>query len=174
HLPHHPLDDARPPAHIRREKAPGLLREIDQDRAGLEHRERLAAVGRPMVDDGRDPVVRADRQELRAKLFAGADVDGDDPVGEPQLLQHDRDFPAVRRRRVMEVDHAVPAQMVAVRLKDSSDSEKPPRVMAGLDEHMYPTPKTWQTGAQIEPDREALDAVSNHHRWLAAQAGMAG
>src|SRR5271170_7513813 len=27
--------------------------------------------------------------------------------------------------------------------------------MPGLDEHMYLTPKTWQTGAQLKPDREA-------------------
>src|SRR5262245_48045330 len=61
-----------------------------------------------MVDDGRNAVVRADREEFGAKLLAGADIDRDDLIGKPEFLQHDRDFPAVRRGRVMQVDHGSP------------------------------------------------------------------
>ncbi|GCC48828.1 hypothetical protein chiPu_0032996 [Chiloscyllium punctatum] len=108
HLPHHPLDDVRPRTQLPRQEAAGLVGEIDQDRAGLEHRERTAAVGWLMVDDRGDPVVRADRQEFRPKLLAGADVHRDHRVREPQFLQHDRNLPAVRRRRVVQVDHRRP------------------------------------------------------------------
>src|SRR5260370_31077849 len=55
--------------------------------------------------DRRNPIVRADRQKFRLELFTGADVDGNNLVGKAELFQHDRDFPAVRRRRIIEVDH---------------------------------------------------------------------
>src|SRR5882672_3810355 len=107
HLPHHPLHHPGPPAHIWRQKAAGLVSQIDQDGAGFEHRKRLAAIGRRVVHDRRNPIIRADRQKVRLELVAGPDVDGDDRIGNAKLLQHDRDFPAVRRRRVIEVDHAI-------------------------------------------------------------------
>ncbi len=59
-----------------RQEAAGLLAEVDQDRAGLERRERFAAVGGRVVDDRRNAVVRTDLKEFRTKLLAGADVDG--------------------------------------------------------------------------------------------------
>src|SRR5262245_2047787 len=62
--------------------------------------------GRVVVDDRRHAVVRADRQELRLELIAPADVDRDRAVRHGQLLQHDRDLPAVRRRTIVDVDHA--------------------------------------------------------------------
>jgi hypothetical protein len=36
-----------------------------------------------MIDDRRNPVVRADRQKFRLELFAGPDVDGNDGIGKP-------------------------------------------------------------------------------------------
>src|SRR6266446_1993716 len=60
-----------------------------------------------MIDDRRNPVVRADREKFRFELIAGPDVDGNDVVGNAEFFQHDRDFPAVRRRRVMKVDHGI-------------------------------------------------------------------
>ena len=66
-----------------RQEAAGLLGEIDQDRAGLEHRKRLAAVGGRMVDDRRNAVVRADREKFRLELLAGADVDRNEVIGKP-------------------------------------------------------------------------------------------
>src|SRR5260370_38518804 len=40
-------------------------------------------------------------------------------------------------------------------------------------EHMYATPKSWQIDVQIRTTGSA-NAVSNHHRRLAAKTGMAG
>ena len=47
----------------------GLLREIDQDRAGFHERDRLAA-GTVRIDDGRNLVVRADLEEIGLELVA--------------------------------------------------------------------------------------------------------
>ena len=58
-----------------------------------------------MIHDRRNTIVRADRQKFRLELLAGPDVDGNDGIGKAEFLQHDRDFPAIRRRRVIEVDH---------------------------------------------------------------------
>src|ERR1700732_4584113 len=52
----------------------------------------------------------ADREKFRLELFAGADVDGNNRIGKAELFQHDRDFPAIRRRRVIEVDHGFPSR----------------------------------------------------------------
>jgi hypothetical protein len=68
---------------------------------------------RRTINDCRYPIVGADGQKLRPELFAGANIHWNNRIGQPQLLQHDRDFPAVRRRRVMEVDHAVVLKMAA-------------------------------------------------------------
>ena len=73
HLEHHPLD--RLVAAIAgRQQLPGLLREIEQDRAGFEQAERLAArtVG---IDDRRDLAVWVERQEFRRPALVLADVD---------------------------------------------------------------------------------------------------
>src|SRR3546814_4503736 len=71
---------------------------IDQDRPGLEDRIRLGAIGgrRLMVDDGGDPVVRTDRQEVRRELLVLADVDREDLILHAGLFQHDGDLAAVR------------------------------------------------------------------------------
>src|SRR5450759_4213108 len=87
HLPHHPLRDVGAPAHALRQKAAGLVGQINQDRAGLEYRKRLAAVWWRTIDDRRDSIVRANCQKVRLELLAGADVDGNDGIGKPELLQ---------------------------------------------------------------------------------------
>src|SRR3954469_15274625 len=94
-----------------------------------------------MINDRRDPVVGADSQKFRPKLLAGADVDGNDGVGKPEFLQHDRDFPAVRRRRIVQVDHGS---------LDPSPRVYSP-VTATFVVLLYADHKTWQTGAQSEP-----------------------
>src|SRR5229473_1781400 len=113
HLPHHPLHHPGAAAHILRQETSGLVGEIDQDGAGLEYRKRPAAVGRQPIDDRRNPIVRADREKFRLELLASPNVDRHDRVGKPQFLQHDRDFPAVRRRRVVKVDHGMILQETA-------------------------------------------------------------
>ena len=83
-----------------RHQLAGLVGEIDQDRAGLEQRHAVVA-----VDDGGDAVVRADLQELRLELLVLVDVDRMRRVGQPELLEHDGDLAAVRRRPGVEIDH---------------------------------------------------------------------
>ena len=92
-------------AHVLRHEAAGLLGEVDEDGAGLEHRDGRAAVRRCIVDDRRHAVVGADRQELGLELVALGDVDGEDPVGDARLLDEDRDLVAVGRRPVVQIDH---------------------------------------------------------------------
>src|ERR1700675_4847418 len=74
----------------------GLLAEIDEDRARFENADRRAAWA-VAVDDRRDPVVRADPQELGAELLALADVDRLYTIGQPHFLERDADLAAVRR-----------------------------------------------------------------------------
>ena len=96
HLPHQPFIDRDALGQRLGQEFAGLFAEIKQDRAGLEHADRLAV--RPVgIDDGGDLVVGADGEERRRHLLALADVHRDHLVGQPHLLQRDRDFAAVRR-----------------------------------------------------------------------------
>ena len=79
HLEHQPLQAGEPVARVGRDQLPGLLGEVDQDRAGLEQRHRRPP-GPSWIDDRRDAVVGGDRQELRLELVAGADVDRNDRI----------------------------------------------------------------------------------------------
>src|SRR6202034_2258797 len=74
----------------------GLLAEIKQDRAGFEDADALAA-GAIGIDDRRDLVVRADRQEFRRHLLALADVHRTHLVGQAHFFERDADLAAVRR-----------------------------------------------------------------------------
>ena len=88
------------------EEAPRLVREVEQDRAGLEERD-LAAAGAVVVHDGRDLVVGADREELGLELMAAADVHPLCAVGEAAFLEHDVDLLAVRGGCGVEIDQIV-------------------------------------------------------------------
>src|SRR5262245_55608432 len=101
HLEHEPLDRARAALAVLRQQAPGLLGQVDQDRAGLEDRE-IALVP---VDGGGNPPVRVDGEEPGLLLLELGQVDRVHLVGEAELLEGDRGFPAVRRRRGVENDH---------------------------------------------------------------------
>ena len=162
HLPHQPFHDAGAGPRFLRQEAPGLVGQIDQDRPGLEHRDRLAAIGRRAVHDGRNAVVRADRQKFRPELLAGADVDRNDLIGKPEFLQHDRDFPAVGRRRVVQVDHGFPW----LPMREYSPRWRLLLFCTSIIRHGR------QALNQNRPG--GSHAVSNHDRRLLAQAGMAG
>src|ERR1700738_5568042 len=88
-----------------RHEAAGFLCEINQDRTALENRHRLAAIGGSPIDDRRHPAVGTELEELRLVLVATAKLHGLDGVRQAAFLQHDRDFPAVRRWRVVQLDH---------------------------------------------------------------------
>jgi hypothetical protein len=94
--------------HIPRHELSGLLRQIDQDGAAFEYRHRLAAIGRRAIDDRRHPAVGAEFQEFRLVLIATAQLHRMDGIKQAAFLQHDGDLPAIRRRRVMQVDHRNP------------------------------------------------------------------
>ena len=96
-----------PAAQIARDEAPGLLGEIQQDRARFEQRNRRAAVGRLVVDDRRHAVVRGDLEKVRVELFAFTDVDRLDPIRNAGLLEEHRDLVAVRRRPIVQIDHRI-------------------------------------------------------------------
>src|SRR4051794_14510016 len=79
---------------------------MEQDGTGLKHRNRFAVC--VVINNGRHAAVWADGQELGLELVAASNVDRDQLVREAALLQHDGDLPAVWRRPVVEVDHALP------------------------------------------------------------------
>jgi hypothetical protein len=97
-----------PSPHRLRHELSGLLGQIDQDRAALEHPHRFAAVGGCMVDDRRHPAIGVEFQEFRLVLIAAPELHRMHGIGQAAFLQHDVDFPAVRRRREMQVDHRLP------------------------------------------------------------------
>ena len=104
HLPHQPLHDLEPGARLVGHEPPRLLRQIEQDRARFEDRDRLAV--RPVVvRQRRDLVVRADREELGVELLSFFQVHPVLVVGKPGLFQHDVDLLAVGRCRGVEIDH---------------------------------------------------------------------
>src|SRR4029077_15914772 len=88
------------------EKGTKLLREIQQDRARLEHANGLRAAA---VQQRRDLGVWVDRHETAAELIALADVDQPGIVLSPrvtqgqQLLEQDRDLHAIGRTERVEL-----------------------------------------------------------------------
>jgi hypothetical protein len=57
HLPEQPLEGLRVAGEIGRQEAAGFLRQVEQDGARLEDRDRPVALGRVVVDQRRDAVV---------------------------------------------------------------------------------------------------------------------
>src|SRR5262249_19194240 len=108
HLPEQPFYNHDTVAEGMRQELAGFLREVDENGAGLEHRNRFAAVLRVVIDDRRHAVVRRKGPELRPELLALADIHRYDPVRQPGLLEKDRDLVAVRRRPIIEIDHRIP------------------------------------------------------------------
>ncbi len=102
-LPEQPFQRLLAAQGIGRQEAPGLLRQIPEDRARLEDRHRIALD--IVVDDRRHPVVGADRQEFGLELIALADGNRDHGVGQSQFFKQDGDLPAIGRWPIVEVDH---------------------------------------------------------------------
>ena len=87
----------------RADEASGLLAEVEQDRARIEH-PRLAAA-RPLgVDDRRHLAVRVDGAKGGRVLLALGRVDGNDFVRQAELLEHQRDLGRIGRRVEIEAD----------------------------------------------------------------------
>ena len=96
HLPHQPFIDGDALDQRRGQELAGLLAEIEQDRAGLEYADALA-IGAVGIDDRRNLVVGADREEIRRHLLALGDIHRENLVRQPHLFQRDTDLAAVRR-----------------------------------------------------------------------------
>ena len=102
-LPVQPLLDRDAGALLARIEFSGFAAEILQDRAGFEDRDRPPA-RTGGIDDRRHAVVRRNRQKLRRELLALRNVDRPHDIGQPALFEHDRNFPAVRRRPIIKLD----------------------------------------------------------------------
>ena len=87
HLPEQPLQGHLPTAQVLGQELPGFFREVEQDRPGFEQGQRLAAVGRGLVDNGRDAVVGGYFQKVRSKLFVLADIDRMNLVGQASFFK---------------------------------------------------------------------------------------
>src|SRR6185295_8897353 len=118
HLPVDPLQNAVFPGRVARQEFPRLVREVLQDRAGLEERQ-FSAV--PVtIHDGRHLVVRAYLKEFGFELITLIDVHRDDAVWQPGFLEHDGDLFAVARGPEVEVDQGeFSARVAIVRLAGS-------------------------------------------------------
>src|SRR5438067_8956247 len=79
HLEHEPYQRLGATTWIAGEELPGLFREVNEDGAGFEERDRAA---RPLVINDRGYLaVGIEGDEVRSKLFALGDVDGVDAIG---------------------------------------------------------------------------------------------
>ena len=67
-----------------------------------------------MIEDRRDAVVRRDRQKIRLELLAFADIDRNDVIFQSGFLEENRDFMAVRRGPIIDVDHDEPMRRCCV------------------------------------------------------------
>src|SRR5688572_15678606 len=104
HLEHGPLHHLPALAQVLRQETARLRRQVEQHRARLGERERLAvrAVG---IDHRRHLVVGGDLEELGLELVTLADVDRDHAVGRAGFLEHDVDLVAVGRRPRVQINH---------------------------------------------------------------------
>jgi DNA-binding Lrp family transcriptional regulator len=105
HMPEQPLQNLDATAEVSRNELRRLLREVEQDRAGLEDADRRTRLSRIVIDDGGNAVVWRKAQKVRLELVAGTDVHRHDLVRKPGFLEKDRDLVAVGRRPVVQVDH---------------------------------------------------------------------
>ena len=119
HLPEQPVQRLGAERDVLRQEGAELLRQIEQDRAGFEHADRLRSAA---VQQRRDLRVRVDRHEAAAELIALADVDqpgvvlGAGMAQREQFLEHDRDLHAVGRAERIELQRvAADRQLLLMR-----------------------------------------------------------
>src|SRR5690554_5880889 len=103
HLPEQPLVNLNSRPLGGRIEPASLASEILKDSPRLEDRDRFAAW--PFrIHDGGHPVVRCDLQKGSLELVTNSDIHRPDRIGQPALLQHDRNLPAIWRWPIVEVD----------------------------------------------------------------------
>src|SRR6185503_11006470 len=97
HLPEQPLHHVVALVRLGRQELAGLLAEIEQNGASLEHRDRRAAARGLMIEDRRDAVVGRHLEKMRLELFSLPDIDRKNLVWRAGLFEKNRDLVAVWR-----------------------------------------------------------------------------
>src|SRR5690606_24675118 len=101
---------------LARQKLPALVGQVLENGPGLEQGEGFTAIGRRMIDDSGDAVVRRDLEKLGSKLLALADMHRDDAVLQSGLLEKDADLVAIGCSPVVQVDHLLASIGILTRL----------------------------------------------------------
>src|SRR5438552_9923835 len=107
-LPKQPFQTLLTATPVLRHETPRSFGQMDQDGARLKDSNRpiTKLLWSVVIDDCRHSVVGTDRQELGLELVAAPDIHRDHPMFEAAFLEHDGDLPPVRRRPIVEIDHA--------------------------------------------------------------------
>ena len=92
HLPHQPAECLRSGTGGLRQQRAALFGNIDQNGAGFEQRQRIAAVRRRMIDDAGNLAVGVDRQIGGRELLALENVQRPAFIDEAEFLQCDQDL----------------------------------------------------------------------------------
>src|SRR5271155_1567940 len=87
----------------RADETPGLVAEVEQDGARIEHA-RFSSARSFGVDDRRNLAIWVDGAKGRLVLLALTGVHGNDFVAESRLLQEQRDFGGIRRGMEIKAD----------------------------------------------------------------------
>jgi hypothetical protein len=90
-----------------------LLCQIEQYFSGFKQAQRLAPIGRMVINNGRDFIVWRYSQKERTELIAFADIHANDPVIQFGFLKKEGDLMAVRGRGIIKVDHS---QLLSVKI----------------------------------------------------------
>ncbi|MNP17748.1 hypothetical protein D3C76_1101890 [compost metagenome] len=107
HLPEQPFLNFLPlDTAARRQKTPGLVRQVIENGARFEQAQRFTQTLRRMIDNRRNPPIGTDPLERRLLLLALADVDRHHPVIQPEFFEQDADFQAIAGGPVIQIDHA--------------------------------------------------------------------
>ena len=106
HLPHQPFDNGLAHRAACRQQLARFFGKIHQDGTRFEHACRLS-VKTVTVDDRRNPVIRAERQEFGLELIAFTNIDPVQLIGQAKLLQRDGNLVAIGRCGEIDFDHEI-------------------------------------------------------------------
>jgi hypothetical protein len=82
-----------------------LVGQIHQYRAGLKDGQRFSTACGLVIHDSRHPSVGTNLRKFWLKLVAGSDVEGNQLIGDAQLVQEDCYLASVRRGPVVKIKH---------------------------------------------------------------------
>ena len=102
HLPHQPLHHGLSGGSGFWHELSCFFSKIHKDRARFKNGDSLVSVP---VDDGGNPVIRAEGQKLGLELVASPDIDPVDFIIQPQFLERNGNLVPVRGRGIVKFDH---------------------------------------------------------------------